>query len=318
MPGDLTIMDLKFYKMKAKIIYPCMVMLLTLSIFSSCKKDAKTSSTKTTTQVSSLNATGDIALSAASTDGSKDTIFLVHCFPPHGNKDSVAFSALPTAIGTYLTANYSGYTFVKAFKVTDSLNVANGYVVIIKYNDALIGLKFSTTGAFVNVLEQMDGHDMGPGGKGWHPGGPFCDRGGIQQDTLALSAVPSAVLTYFTSTYPTDTLLHAYKTPDTTYILISKNVFLYATNISAAGNLIKRVKIGPLGGPARPIKPGDLPAAITTYLNTTYPGYVIVNVFADGGKSGITAYHVFITVNDTNYVVDFDSSGSFQKATVIH
>lgn len=304
--------------MKAKILYPCMVMLFTFGIFSSCKKDTKTS-TKTTTQVSSLNATGSIALSAASTDtGGTDTIYLVHCFPPHGNKDSVAFSALPATIGTYLTTNYSGYTFEKAFKVTDSLNVANGYVVIIKYNDALIGLKFSTTGAFENVLEQMDGRDMGHGGKGWHAGGPFCDRGGIQHDTLALSAIPSAVLTYFTSTNPTDTLLHAYKTPDTTYILISKDTVLYATNISAAGKLIKRVKIEQYSGPAHPIKTGDLPAAITTYLNTTYPGYVIVNVFADGGKGGVTAYHVFITVNSTNYVVDFDAKGAFEKATVIH
>ncbi len=217
--------------MKAKIIYPCMVMLFTFGIFSSCKKDTKTS-TKTITQVSSPNATGSIALSAASTDtGGTDTIFLVHCFPPHGNKDSVAFSALPAAIGTYLTTNYSGYTFEKAFKVTDSLNVANGYVVVIKYNNALIGLKFSTTGTFENVLEQMDGRDMGHGGKGWHPGGPFCDRGGIQHDTLALSAIPTAVLTYFTSTYPTDTLLHAYKTPDTTYILISKDLQFYTPQI---------------------------------------------------------------------------------------
>lgn len=308
--------------MKIKINYPCLLMLGILSIFSSCKKDATTSSATKTTSTSTLTASTlatyrAIALASVDSAGTKDSIYMVNCFPPNGKIDSVAFNALPSAIGTYLTANYSGYTFTKAYKI-DSASVVVGYVVVIKYNNLFVGLKFTSTGTFVNVLEQKDGANMGGGGKGWHPGGPFSDRGGVQQDTLAISAIPTTVLTYFTTTYPTDTLLHAYKTPDTTYILISKDSVLYATNISATGSLIKRVKLEPQGGKHVELTAANLLPAITTYLTATYPGYVFDKAYSEIGKSGVIGYHVFITVNSTNYEVGFDATGTFVKAIVIH
>ncbi|TWJ02421.1 hypothetical protein JN11_01393 [Mucilaginibacter frigoritolerans] len=309
--------------MKTKIIYPCLVMLSTLFILSSCKKDVTSNSsskTTTTSTTTSSSLTGSIALTtlASTKTSTTDTIYLVNCFPSHGTKDSVAFSALPSAIGTYLTANYSGYTFEKAFKTTDSLKVANGFVVIIKYNGNLIGLKFSTSGTFEKVLEQKDGANMGNGGLGWHEGGPFCDRDGKHRDTIALSALPTAVSTYFTTTYPTDTLLHAFVTPDTTYVLISKDTVLYATNITATGTLISRIKVASHGGRFTSVAQTSLLASITTYLTTTYPGYVFQNAFSESVNGSIVGYHVFITSNSTNYVVNFDSSGTFVSAKVVH
>jgi len=305
--------------MKTKIIYPCLVMLSTLSIFSSCKKDASSStSSKTTTSTSTtVTSTGTIALAGTSTTGT-DSIVMVNCFPPHNKLDSVAASALPSAITTYLTANYAGYTFSKAFETTDRLKAVNGYIVVIKYNGNFIGLKFSSTGTFESVLEQKDKTNMAGGGPGWQEGGPFCGRDGQQRDTLALSAIPSAVKTYFTDTYPTDTLLHAFITPDTTYVLISKDTVLYATDISASGALLKRVKIEPHGGINAPVAQTSLLPAISTYLTTTYPGYVFVKAYAESIKGVVQGYHVFITVNSTNYVVDFDANGAFVKATAIH
>jgi hypothetical protein len=309
--------------MKTKVIYPSLILLSIFSVLSSCNKDVKTSTSSKTTTTSTLTsatltADGAIALASVDSAGVKDSIYMVNCFPPHGNKpDSVAFSALPTAIGTYLSANYSGYTFTKAYKV-DSAKVLVSYVVVIKYNGLFVGLKFTSTGTFVNVLEQKDGANMGGGGKGWHPGGPFCDRGGIQHDTIAIASVPAAVLTYFTTTYPTDTLLHAYKTPDTTYILISKDTVLYATNISATGTLIKRLKIEQKGGKHTEIAAASLLSAITTYLTTTYPGYVFDKAYVESNKTGVIGYHVFITVNSTNYEVGFDATGAFVKAVTIH
>jgi hypothetical protein len=306
--------------MKIKTFYPCLVMLITLSIFSSCKKDLTTASTTKTTSLlpqSTITADGAIAISAAASN-SRDSIYMVNCFPPRGGKlDSVAFSALPAAIGTYLTENYSGYTFVKAFAV-DSAKVLSNYIVVIKYNNSFIGLKFTSIGTFVNVLEQKDGANMGNGGPGWHPNGPFCDRGGVQHDTIALSAIPTAVLNYFKTTYPADTLLHASITPDTTYILISKDIVLYATNISSTGSLLKRIKIEQNGGINVAIDATDLLPAITTYLTSTFPGYVLNKAFAEGDRDGVIGYHVFITVNTTNYVVDFSAQGAFLKTTVIH
>jgi len=306
--------------MKTKIIYPCLVMLSTLFILSSCKKDVTSSSKTTSTTTSSTSVTGSIALTtlASTSTGTTDTIYLVNCFPPHGSKDSVAFIALPSAISTYLTANYSGYTFEKAFKTTDSLKVANGFVVIIKYNGNLIGLKFSTNGTFENVLEQKDGANMGHGGMGWHEGGPFCDRDGKHRDTIALSAIPTAVSTFFTTTYPKDTLLHAFVTPDTTYVLISKDTVLYATNITAAGTLINRIKVAPHNGKFAPVAQANLLASITTYLTATYPGYVFQNAFSESSKGSIIGYSVFITANSTNYIIIFDSTGTFVSAKVVH
>ena len=311
---------LKFKKMK--IIYPCLVMLSTLSIFSSCKKDlttASTAATKTTTVTSAtLIADGAIALASRDSAGVKDSIYLVNCFPLKGLKDTVAFSALPASVGTYLTANYAGYTFVKAYEILNSAKVIDSYVVVIKYNGIFIGLKFSTTGTFVSVIEQQDGANMNGGGRGWHPGGPFCDRGGVQHDTIAIASIPKAVLTYFSDTYPADTLLHAYKTPDTTYILISKDTVLYATNISAKGTLIKRFRIEPQGGRHTEITAAELLPVISTYLTTTYPAYVFDKAYTENSRTVIIGYHVFITVNNTNYEVGFDATGTFVKAITIH
>jgi hypothetical protein len=307
--------------MKIKTLYPCLVMLLTLSVFSSCKKDlttASTSSGTTNTLLPQATITADGAIAISAAGSAKDSIYIVNCFPPGAGKlDSVAFSALPAAVETYLTVNYAGYTFVKALGV-DSAKVLSSYIVIIKLNNSLIGLKFTATGTFVNVLEQKDGANMGSGGPGWHPNGPFSDRGGVQHDTIPLSAIPSVVLNYFKTTYPADTLLHASVTPDTTYILISKDTVLHATDISSTGTLLKRIKVEPHGGINVAISATELLPAITTYLTSTFPGYVFNKAFAEGNRDGVIGYHVFITVNTTNYVVNFNAQGGFLSANVIH
>ena len=308
--------------MKTKFTYPALLCFVVLTLFSSCKKDAASTASKTTTTTSVTASFSDGRIAVASYDtaatGKKDTLFLMNCFQPHSQPDSVAFSALPSAIGTYLTANYSGYTFQKAFKILDTTKTVTGYVVIIKYNGNFVGLKFNASGSFVSVLEQMLGQDIG-NPQGCHPGGPFGDRqGGPPKDTIALSAIPSAVLTYFDTTYPTDTLLHAAITPDSTYILISKNVVLYATNITSSGKLLSRMQIGPGPCNVAPVSQASLLAAITTYLSTTYPGYVFNKAFADLKGNTTIGYDVFITANSTDYVVHFDASGTFASAITLH
>src|SRR5476649_1528061 len=162
--------------MKTKINYPILVLALIVSAFTACKKDeslkavsstATTNTLSTTVSASTVLSTGSIAISSTKTlatttpFSATDSIYLKNCFPPKGKKDSVAFSSLPAAIGAYLTANYSGYTFTKAFSITDSTKTVINYIVVIKYNGNLIGLKFTTAGVFVNVLEQCAGADLG-------------------------------------------------------------------------------------------------------------------------------------------------------------
>jgi hypothetical protein len=301
--------------MKKNFTYPWVLMLAAMIGLGSCQKESGfKSATATGVTSSTIASTGAIAISLAS--GSTDSVYMVGCLGHHDKKDSVAFSSLPTTIGTYLSTNYSGYTFKKAYAVTDSTKATVNYIVVIKYNSALVGLKFTASGVFVSILEQRAGHDLS--GQGWHHGGPFDDRDGKHRDTIALSALPAAVTGYFKTTYPTDTLLHASITPDTAYLLISKNNGLFATVVKASGTLVKRTQIDKHLGKHIAITEAGLPVAITTYLTTTYPGYVFDKAFSHSEAGVVKGYDVSITSNSTKYIVVFDASGTFVKGFAIH
>ncbi len=97
--------------MKKLIIYPSIMLLALVALFTSCKKDA---TTKASTSTAGVASTGTISLGVFATTSSnstttKDTLMLVNYFGPKSKPDSVAFSALPAVIRTYLTSNYSGY-----------------------------------------------------------------------------------------------------------------------------------------------------------------------------------------------------------------
>lgn len=299
-----------------KSFYATLLVLGTVIVLASCKKENASKSTSASVSSSTVTSTGAIAISLASTSTTTDSVYMVGCYGKHDKKDTVAFSALPTAIGTYLTANYSGYTFKKAYSITDSTKTVVNYIVVIKYNSALVGLKFTATGTFVSTLEQREGIDLK--GPGWHLGGPFDNRDGKHRDTVAISALPTAVSSYFSTTYPTDTLLHASVTPDNVYILISKNGVLYSTAVTAAGKLVKRVQIEKHDLKHAAVTEANLLAAITTYLTTTYPGYVFDKAFSESSGGTLQGYVVFITSNSTKYAILFNASGTFVKALPIH
>jgi hypothetical protein len=307
--------NLKLIQMKMRSIYQLSLLLGIVGCLASCKKEnASKSDSATTTTSSTIESTGAIAISLAS--GTTDSVYMVGCYGKHSKKDTVASSALPSAIGTYLTANYSGYTFKKAYSIADSAKAITNYIVVIKYNSALVGLKFTADGTFVSILEQRAGHDLM--GQGWHRGGPFDDRDGKHRDTIAISALPAAVTSYFKTTYPTDTLLHASIMPDSAYVLISKNNGLYATVIKAAGTFVKRIQINLHPGKPVAVTAANLPAAITTYLTTTYPGYVFEKAYSFSVSSTLKGYAVLITSNSTKYIVTFDASDTFLKAFAVH
>ncbi|WP_448697737.1 PepSY-like domain-containing protein [Mucilaginibacter sp. AW1-3] len=243
-------------------------------------------------------------------------IFVVNCYPPGAKKDSLtSFTSLPDTIGKYLTANYAGYTFQKAFKITTASGTANGYVVIITYNGKPVGLRFNASGVFVAVLEQREGHDLK--GKGWHDGGCFGDRDGGHKDTLAVGALPAAIKSYFATSYPADTLLHAVVNFDATYIVISADNGLFATAFTSGGTFIKRVQIYLHAGRHASVAQSALPAAATAYLTATFPGYVFDKAFAETVNKVVKGYFVFINANNTRLVIQFDAGGNFVKTTVL-
>jgi len=291
-----------------------------LLLFTSCSKDAKSTKTSSSSTTSSsskvISSTEAISLSVTDSTGSSDTLYAVKCYPPGGKPDSIAFSSLPSSVSAYLITNYSGYTFLKAFKTITRSNTVDGYVVVIMYNKKPVALKFSSTGTFEMVLEQMDMHDM-QSGQPWHPGGPFSNRGGGKPDTVAVSALPSAISQYFKTNYPADTLLHAVINPDSSYTIISKDDGLFATTFSSSFKFIARLQLMP-PAPQKAVSAAELPASITTYLTTTYPGYVFNNAFEILKGSTVENYVVFINANNTCYALTFDGSGTFVKSNTLH
>jgi hypothetical protein len=243
------------------------------------------------------------------------TIYAVNVCHRGDAADSVAFALLPDSAKSYLTATYAGYTFKKAYKIVTAAGVTEGYVVAITFNGNPVALKFNATGGFVAVLEQREGGDLN--GPGWHEGGLFGDRDGRHRDTVALSALPTAVTAYMTSNYPGDTLKHALVNRDSSYVVISEDKGVFATEFSKTGTFIERVQIYPHVVGAITLTQATLPAAVSSYLTTTYPAYVFDNAFELTLNGSANGYLVFIDANSTKYLAVFNASGTFVRTIAI-
>jgi hypothetical protein len=302
--------------------YALVVSALLMLVLSACQKGSSSitdaTATKNGSSVTVATTTGDLLIAASGTSttisAAKDSLYLMNACPAGKRPDTVAANALPAVVTTYLTTNYAGYTFQKAFKILTKAGVADGYVVVINYNGKPVGLRFDAAGVFVKVLEQRERNDHD--GPGWHQGGRFDNRNGLHGDTIAVSALPAAIKAYYAANYPTDTLLHAVVTKDTSYIVFSTNKGLFATSFTSKLVFSKRVQLYPR--PTRTaVLAANLPAAITTYLTTTYAGYVFDKAFVVKIGTTIDKYVVLIDASGTRYALQFDATGTFVKAVVI-
>lgn len=212
---------------------------------------------ETATTQTAVASTQAVAV-AASRGTAGDSVYVVGTCARDHHRDSVAFSSLPAAVTNYLTANYSGYTFQKAFTDKDTSGNTAGYVVIIQYNTNPVGLKFDATGAFTKVLEQRDGQDLD--GHGWHHGDAFDDRDGMRRDTVALSALPSSVTSYFTANFAQDTLVRAYENRDSSIAVLSTDNGAFATVFDANGAFINRVELPAREGHPNSVELSALPS----------------------------------------------------------
>lgn len=289
-------------------------------LFTACEKSDSSLETDTTTggisDASSVTAT--IAVVASPSVANADSVYVVQPCPRGAIRDSIAEADLPASVSTYLDAAYSGYLFHKAFAIKDSAGTVSGYAVIVYYNDKPVGLKFDAAGAFVKVLEQRERGDLK--GDGHHRGGRFQHRDGKGRDSIDLSALPASITAYFATNYSSDTLLKAYKTIDSSVVVLSKNNGLFATVFDAGGTFVKRTSL-----PAKDTRNGAqiseesaLPAAMTTYLTATYPNYVFQKAFTVKDGSIVAGYIVVIDANNTKYAVAFDASGTFVSAKTLY
>jgi hypothetical protein len=271
-----------------------------------------TSSTGTTASSTTTTSTSATIAVASDSSGTDSVYILQQCNRGY-YRDSIAASALPDSVTSYLTSNYAGYLFKAAFEIKDSAGTIGGYVVIISFNGKPVGLLFDATGNFQKVLEQREQGDIS--GDGWHHGGRFDDRDGKHRDTIALSSLPSAVSSYLSSNYPSDTLIRAYRNEDSSLLVISKDDGLFATLFTSSGVFVKRVSLSPQGFSfhqpvIKNISQDSLPSVDLTYLTNTYPNYVFESALSVTVNNQLQGYNVIIDANNTKYAIWFDASGN--------
>ncbi len=287
----------------------------------SCKKEISGNGNNDATPAAVTTATSSTITVAATAAGgtasgsATDSVMVIHKCEKGERRDSIAASALPTAVQNYVATNYSGNSFVKAFSVKDTTGAVKGYVVIINFNGKPVALQFKADGTFVKVLEQREKGDMD--NKGWHRGGRFEKRDGEKKDTVALSALPAAISAYFAANFAGDTLTKAFKTCDSGYLVISKNNGVFASLFNKAGVFVKRVDLPKSDGVLASVAQSALPTNVQNYLSTTYPNYAFDKADSVTLNGVLKGYIVIIDANNTRYCVAFDASGNFVAVKTI-
>ena len=280
----------------------------------SCTKSQATGRSSADSSASSTSTSTAIAV-AVDSAGTDSVYIMQDC--GHGNyRDSIAAGGLPAITTAYLDSSYSGYSLVKAYEIKDSQGTVKGYVVVIRYNGIPVGILFNADGSFDKVLEQREQDDM-RGHGGYHSGGRYGNRDGHQRDTVALTSLPSAITSYFSSNYPADSLEKAYRNIDSSYLVISKDSVFYSTLFSSGGTFISRTEIHWHQSSFASVKAEALPAAATNYLTNTYPNFVFDKGYAFYMNGAVSGYLVFIDASNSKYAVEFDATGAFIGAITI-
>ena len=294
-------------------------LLATVIVLASCQKDLSgnlptpdngNATTSGSTIAVALNSSG------SSSSSSSDSIYVVHKCEKNQKRDSIAFNMLPGNIQSYLTANYAGFSPLKAFVVKDSSGTVKAYIAIIRFNDKPVALEFKADGTFKKVLEQREKGDRN--GNGWHAGGLFEDRDGKCKDTIALNSLPQGIKAYMAANYPGDTLVKAFKTKEGAFLVISKNNGAYATLFNKNGGFEKRLALPARDGELVNIAQSALPAAVLNFLSSTFPNYVFNKADVLKVNGTVMGYLVLINANNTRYAVAFDANGNFLAKKVIH
>lgn len=286
--------------------------------FTACKKSESGTITDFGTQLGAVAvASTNTVAGLQTTTSTVDSLYAMDACHKDHKRANVKADALLTSISTYLTTNYAGYTFIKAFSTsTIKTNTLDAYVVAINFNDKPVAIKFDATGVFIKVLELREGKDMKKGGD-YHEGGCFDGRDGKQRDSIAIIALSQTIKAYFATNYPKDTLKGAWSNKDGSIIVVSRNVIFYATAFKADGSFIKRGELPAHKGKDKEIVVAALPASVTAYLNTTYPNYVFKKAFSVSENGVAKGYLVIIDANLTKYAILFDAAGTFVSAKII-
>ncbi|GAB2797997.1 hypothetical protein GCM10027275_49380 [Rhabdobacter roseus] len=230
-------------------------------------------------------------------------------------------AVLPQAVTDYLTTNYPGYVIVQADVRKDATGAVKGYETLITLNDVQYELEFNAVGTFTK-LETPNGHEQGNG--------------------IAASALPKVITDYLTANYPGYTFREAETrlingTLTNYQVEILQNGTLFELNFDAAGVYLGQNTDGEGHGGKEGNHDGEqgnhdgehdngqqsadslitqtaLPAAVSTYLRATYPGYTFVSAAIEKDKAGsLKYYEVKFTLAGKAYEAEFDAAGKFIK-----
>jgi hypothetical protein len=307
--------------MKTITKIPTLFALLTIVAFgfTACQKgdDVSTESSLIASQLGAVAVAPTSSVLSTSSTTSADSLYAMGACQKDQRKTKVAQEALSASITTYLTTNYAGYTFIKAFSTTlPNTTTLDSYVVAVLFNGKPVAIKFDATGTFVKVLELREGKDLGRKG-GHHAGGHFDHRDGKQRDSIAVTALPQTIKQYFAANYAQDTLKSAWVGKDGSILVVSKNVKYFGTAFKADGTFIKRESLPGHSGKGKEITQDKLPANVLAYLNTTYPNYVFKKAFEHSMNGTLKGHLVIIDANLTKYAVLFNATGAFVEAKII-
>ena len=298
---------------KQKFIYLALVALA----FTACKKTEKDPDGK-----EAFLTNGAVGIAASQSvvgvQLSKDSIYAIGALPKDQKRTNVMASGLSAAITTYLTTNYPGYTFNRAFSTSlKTATTINSFVVAINFNGKPVALRFLADGTFRAVLELREGEDIKKN-RDNTVGGVFENRNATRRDSVALSALLANIRTHMTTTFPRDTLKAAWKNKDGSIVLLSKNVTFFGNTFTPTGTFIQRTAIAsPLGRESHVLQ-AALPATVTGYLSTTYPNYVFGRAFVSSTQANVArGYLVVFDANLTKYAVVFDNNGAFVSVRVL-
>ncbi len=216
-------------------------------------------------------------------------------------RDSVTkidVSALPAAVTSYISANYTGATVDYAAK-----DDAGNFLVAITQNDQRKAILFNADGTFNKELS------LRGGGKG-----PGRGHGGRDRDSLAKVAVanlPAAITNYITTNYASATIVTAALDPTRGYLVMIKQGNDRKTLLFGTDGTFTQEIIRGLGKDYTAIDASALPAAVTTYITTNYAGATI----KAAGKNSSGQFKVVIQPTTGRRVeLLFAADGTFVQA----
>jgi hypothetical protein len=265
-----------------KSVFAPLFALVLIVLGSSCKKDAVVTPVVTAAVISTVT-TDATTLSDVQT---------LSCQLP----DTIDVATVPTALTTYVSSNYTGYTtqFIYAVKTGGTIT---GYVANLVNGTSHMNVRFDATGTYVKALTL-------PAHTGFAMFGT---------DTVPSSTLPAALTTYLAANSSTYTVQRIFMEADSSNTIIATQgtnayALLYNKNTPTALTIIS---LGAADFTTPSPDMSTLPASVATYINTNYNGATIERIFMESCSGASNGYTVIFKNNTTQYAAEFDATGNF-------